>query len=53
VVKEGIAVDIIEVIRGTRKGKEAIETITDNRGVSRSVKFFDYHRSPLKENWLL
>ena len=52
VVKEGIAVVIIEVIRVTRRGKVAIETITNNGGVSRSVKFLDYHRSSLKENWL-
>ena len=51
VVKEGIALVTIEVICVTRRGKEAIETMTKNGGVSRSVKFLAYHRSSLKENW--
>ena len=52
VVKEGIAVGSNETMRGARIGKEAFETITNNGGGSRSVKFLDYHRSSLKENCL-
>ena len=50
VVKEAIAAGITEIRLVTRRGKEAIETITNNGGGSRSVKFLDYHRSSLKEN---
>jgi hypothetical protein len=49
VVKEAIAVVIIEVIRLTRGGKEAIETITNIGAVSRSVRFLDDHGSSLRE----
>ena len=50
-VKEAIAVVIIEVIRVTRGSKEAIETITNIGAVSRSFTFIDYHGSSLKGNW--
>jgi len=49
VVKDAIAVVIIEVIRVTRGGKEAIENHTNIGAVSRSVKFLDYHGSSLRE----
>lgn len=48
-VKEAIAVVIIEVIRVARGGKEPIETITNIGAVIRSVRFLDDHRSSLRE----